>query len=119
MKILLVDDVDSLRAMLRAVLAAEPGYEIVGEASDGASGVLAAKHLKPDVVVMDLNMPVMGGLEATRQIVLEVPGTDVVVFTSNDGPETQRELAEAGAAAHISKGEIVRLVDVIGSLHPA
>ena len=119
MKILLVDDVDSLRVMLRAVLAAEPGYEIIGEAADGASGVAAAKALRPDVVVMDLNMPVMGGLEATRQIVQEVPGTDVVVFTSNDGEATRRELAAAGAAAHISKGEIVRLVDVIEGLHPA
>jgi DNA-binding NarL/FixJ family response regulator len=115
-KILLVDDVDSLREMLKALLACEPGYEIVGEATDGAAGVRAAKDLRPDVVVMDLNMPVMDGIEATRRIVAEVPGTDVVVFTSLDGPDTTRALSEAGAAAHVSKGEPIDLVGVLEGL---
>lgn len=116
MKILLVDDVDALRSLLRALLTMEPGYEVVGEASDGAAGIRAAKALRPDVVVMDLEMPGMGGLEATRQIVLEVPGADVVVYTSDDTPETGRDLAQAGAVARVTKGEVGRLIDVIGAL---
>ncbi|HEU4454239.1 MAG TPA: response regulator transcription factor, partial [Longimicrobium sp.] len=67
-RILLVDDHAVLRAGLRALLEAEPGFLVVGEAATGEEGVMKAQQLRPHVVVMDLSMPGMGGLEAVRQI---------------------------------------------------
>ncbi|HEX6040009.1 response regulator transcription factor [Longimicrobium sp.] len=80
-RILLVDDHTLMRTGVRMVLQAEPDLEVVGEASDGDEGVRLAEQLRPDVVVMDLSMPRVSGLEATRQITAAGLGTRVLVLT--------------------------------------
>src|SRR5262247_3469429 len=77
-RILLVDDVEKIRESLRAVLAADPHFEIVGEACDGEEAVLAVAQLKPSVVVMDINMPRLNGMEATAWIRRTYPEVVVV-----------------------------------------
>lgn len=83
-RILLADDQELVRYGLRLVLEAEPGLVVVGEAADGALAALAADRLKPDVVLMDVRMPGVDGLEATRRIIATLPGTRVLVLTTYD-----------------------------------
>src|SRR5690606_29764686 len=86
-RILLVDDHAVLRAGLRSLLEAEVGLEVVGEAATGEDGIAMAERLKPDVVVMDLSMPGIGGLEATRRIAQLGGGTRVLVLTMHGEEE--------------------------------
>jgi len=103
LKVLLVDDHTVVRQGLRVLLEAEPDISIVGEAETGRQAVqLARKHL-PDVVVMDIAMPGLNGLEATRQIIKEVPGTKVLVLSSYSDDEYVHQLTEAGAAGYLLK----------------
>lgn len=102
-RILLADDHAVLRAGLRALLDAEPGLEVVGEASTGEEALEKTKELEPDVVVMDLSMPGIGGLEATRQIKeLELP-TRVLVLTMHAEEEFLLPVLEAGGSGYVRK----------------
>jgi DNA-binding NarL/FixJ family response regulator len=101
--VLLVDDHTVVRQGLKALLQAEGDVEIVGEAETGRQAVQLAKKLLPDVVVMDIAMPVLNGLEATRQIVKEVPGAKVLVLSSYNDDEFVQQLTEAGAAGYLIK----------------
>ena len=94
-KVLVVDDHAIVRMGMVALLNAQPNLEVVGEAKNGELGVKAANKLRPDVVVMDILMPVMDGVEATRQIVAAQPGAKVLVLTTST---TASELAAALAA---------------------
>ena len=89
-KVLVVDDHAIVRMGMVALLNAQPNLEVVGEAKNGELGVKAANKLRPDVVVMDILMPVMDGVEATRQIVASRPGAKVLVLTTST---TASELA--------------------------
>lgn len=110
-RILLVDDHALLRAGLRALLEAESGFEIVGEAGTGEEGAAMAEQLRPDVVVMDLSMPGMGGLEATRSIVSAAgggeegaePSTRVLVLTMHAEEEHLLPVLEAGGSGYVNK----------------
>lgn len=102
-RVLLVDDHSVLRAGLRALLDAEPGFEVVGEAGTGEEGVEKAMELEPDVVVMDLSMPGEGGLEATRQIAGLDHGTRVVVLTMHGEEEHLLPVLEAGGSGYVHK----------------
>ena len=81
-RVLLVDDEELVRFGLRTVLEAAGGFEVVGEAGDGAAGVRAARELRPDVVLIDIRMPVLDGLAATRQILAEPQPPQVAVLTT-------------------------------------
>ncbi|HEX8453695.1 MAG TPA: response regulator transcription factor [Longimicrobium sp.] len=102
-RILLVDDHAVLRAGLRALLEAEPGFQVVGEAGTGEEGVRLAGQTRPDVVVMDLSMPGMGGLEAVRQIAALEQGARVLVLTMHGEEEHLLPVLEAGGSGYVTK----------------
>ena len=102
-KILLADDHQLLREGLRRSFEAA-GDDVVGEASTGEEAVALAKALQPEVVLMDLSMPVMDGIEATQLIREQVPGTKVAVLTMHDDLDKTRDAIAAGASAYLSKG---------------
>jgi len=102
-KILLADDHKLMREGLRKSFESA-GDVVVGEAANGEEAVRLAKALHPEVILMDLSMPVMDGIEATRNIMSEVPGSRVAVLTMHDDVEKTREAIEAGAKAYLSKG---------------
>jgi DNA-binding NarL/FixJ family response regulator len=100
---LVVDDHDMLREAVVELLV-EAGFEVVGEAADGADAVALAKELAPDVVLMDLRMPVLGGLDATRLIKDARPATQVVLLTAFESPALEQQAEEAGCFAFLVKG---------------
>jgi DNA-binding NarL/FixJ family response regulator len=101
--VLLADDHVVVRQGLRALLAAEGDIDIVGEADNGRQAVQLVKKLLPDVAVMDIAMPVLNGLEATRQITHTVPSTKVLILSSYSDDEYISQLTEAGAAGYLVK----------------
>lgn len=109
LRVVVVDDVESVRALLRITLDGE-GVEVVGQAADGAEAVTVAAQTKPDVVIMDWEMPGTDGVSGTREIRREVPAARVVAFTSTDDDRVHRALLDAGAVAHFNKARIGELV---------
>jgi two-component system response regulator NreC len=102
-KVLIVDDHTLVRAGIRSLLMLVEDIEVVGEASDGKEALARVRQLKPDVVLMDLAMPVMGGLEATRRLRREFPGIKVLALTQYDDSEYVIPIIEAGACGFITK----------------
>jgi two-component system response regulator NreC len=102
-RVLLADDHAVLRAGLKALLSLEVDIEVVAEASTGEEAVERARALRPDVVVMDLAMPGVGGLEATRQIAALQQGTRVLVLTSHAEEEYLLSVLEAGGSGYVQK----------------
>lgn len=102
-KVLLADDHTVVREGLRVLLEAEPDIIVVGEAENGRQAVQLARAKAPDVVIMDIAMPVLNGLEATRQIVKEVPGTKVMVLSSYNDDEFVHQVTEASATGYLLK----------------
>jgi len=102
-RVLLVDDHPILRSGLSGLLELEPDLEVVGEASTGEEAVERVKILRPDVVVMDIDMPGMGGLQATREIVALELGTRVLVLTSHSETEHLMPVLEAGGSGYVQK----------------
>src|SRR5213592_2621781 len=115
--VLLADDHMVVRQGLRALLQTERDIEIVGEAETGRQAVRLAKALKPDVVVMDIAMPQLTGLEATRQILKEVPSSRVLILSSYSDDEYVHQLTEAGAAGYLLKGAVV--TDLVKAIREA
>ena len=102
-RLLVVDDHQMLREALVELLV-QAGFDVAGEAADGADAVALAKQLEPEVVLMDLRMPVLGGLDATRLIKDAHPATQVVLLTAFDSPALQQQAEEAGCFAYLVKG---------------
>ena len=100
---LIVDDHTLVRAGIRSLLALVGNIEVVGEASDGKEALTKIELLRPDVVLMDLAMPVMGGLEATRRVRKNFPGTKVLALTQYDDSEYVIPIIEAGASGFVTK----------------
>jgi DNA-binding NarL/FixJ family response regulator len=119
--VILVDDQPLVRAGLRTLLEHDPTLSVVGEADNGQSGVRLVQQLRPDVVLMDIRMPGMDGLEATRQIVRNTAlnRTKVVVLTTFDEDEDIQEAIRAGAAGYLLKDitpdELRRAVQVVAA----
>lgn len=104
LRVLVVDDHPLYRDGLVTAIAAMPDVEVVGDAADGLAAVRAASDLAPDVVVMDLHMPELNGIEATRRIVAERPETAVLVLTMLDGDDSVFAAMRAGARGYLLKG---------------
>ena len=117
LRVLVVDDHPLFRIGVGTLLAAEPGIEVVGEAASGADAVTAAEALSPDVVVMDLHLPDLSGIQATRHIVAANPGTGVLMLTMADESESVFAAMRAGARGYLLKDaepdEIVRAVQAV------
>jgi two-component system, NarL family, response regulator LiaR len=102
-QLLIADDHDLVREGLRAVLEGEPDIEVVGEARDGREAIEEARRLRPDLVLMDVRMPRMDGLEATRRIKQELPEVSVMMVTMHENPDYLLEAVKAGAAGYVLK----------------
>ena len=103
-RVLVADDHTIVRSGVRLLLQAEPDIEVVGEAVDGAQAVALAEEFQPDVVLMDIAMPVMNGMEATRRIKARRPETGVLVLTMHRSDEYFFEVLKAGANGYVLKG---------------
>jgi DNA-binding NarL/FixJ family response regulator len=102
-RVLLVDDQDLYREGLRILLSLRPELDVVGEADNGEEALQLATALRPDVVLMDLHMPVMDGATATRRLLCQLPDCRVIMLTTFDDEESRARGTEAGAAAYLLK----------------
>ena len=102
-RLVLADDHHLLRRGFRSLLSGEPGLEVVGEASTGLEAVELCRRLVPDLVLMDVRMPEMDGITATRQIKREQPGVSVLMVTMHENPDYLLEALDAGAAGYVLK----------------
>jgi DNA-binding NarL/FixJ family response regulator len=103
LRILVVDDHEVVRRGLLALLGTQAGWEVVGEAANGPDAVKKVAQTMPDVVIMDITMPVMSGLDATRLIMETVPQTKVLIFTMHDSDQMMQTALEAGARGYVLK----------------
>jgi DNA-binding NarL/FixJ family response regulator len=118
--ILIVDDNPVVRKTLRQTLERQHGWEVCGEAADGREAIEKAQQLKPDLVVLDLSMPVMNGLEAARELKRLLPSVALVMFTTFSTAHLKREALSAGVSALVSKSDPAGLVaDIQALLEPA
>lgn len=102
-RVLIVDDQAPFRHAARAVVEATDGFEVVGDSDTGEDGVAAAAKLKPDLVLMDVNLPGINGLEATRQILRDSKAVVVVLLSTYEEEEYGSKVGESGASAYIAK----------------
>lgn len=102
-QILIADDHELVRVGLRRLVEGHPGWQVCGEAGDGQETVEKAGMLKPDVVIMDISMPHLNGIEATRRIRHELPGAEVCILTVHDSEPLVGRAVEAGARAYLLK----------------
>jgi DNA-binding NarL/FixJ family response regulator len=116
-RILIADDHDVMREGTRAIIERQPGWEVCGVAATGREAVEQALALEPDIVVMDMTMPELNGLDAAQQIRRRLPKTEIIIFTAHQTDELIREVFEAGAKSFIFKSEAHHfLVEAIRSL---
>src|SRR5271154_2268491 len=99
-KILVADDHDIIRRGLKQLLTSRPGWEVCGEAKTGREAVALAEQLKPEIVVMDVSMPDLNGLEAARRIHKSFPKMGILILTLHFSDQLVRDIVEAGARAH-------------------
>src|SRR5688572_16176318 len=117
LRILIVDDHAVVRRGVRALLESCEGWEVCGEATTGREAVEQCRQLRPDVVVMDLSLPELNGLDATRQILKDSPRTEVLVLTMHHSEELVRDVLQAGARGYVLKSDAdASLISAVDSL---
>ena len=109
LRVLIVDDEFDMRLLLRTVLQKAEGFEVVGEAFDGASAIEATRELKPELLVLDYRMTDCTGMEVARTILEEHPGLPILLFSAFVTEEVQSDAAEAGISACLSKERLFEL----------
>src|SRR5918993_877922 len=116
-RILIADDHDVVRAGLRTILDSQRGWEVVAEASDGKEAIDQALATRPDIAVLDFGLPMVNGVEATRQIRARLPRVEVLIFTMHDTDSLVRDVLEAGARGFLLKSDARRfLISAVESL---
>jgi DNA-binding NarL/FixJ family response regulator len=116
-RILIADDHDVVRSGVRTILEGHVGWEVVGEARDGKEAIDQAQATRPDIVVLDYGLPLVNGVEVTRQIRIRVPGVEVLVFTMHDTDSLVRDVLEAGARGFLLKSDAKQfLISAVESL---
>lgn len=105
LRILIVDDEKAVRTALGRLLATRKEWLVVGEAADGAEAIGMARELRPDIVIMDITMPEMNGLDATPEIKKALPGAEVLIFTQHDSRQMIRQAQSAGASGYLLKSQ--------------
>jgi PAS domain S-box-containing protein len=108
LSILIADDHEVIRRALRSLLSSRPEWTVCGEATNGIEALKMIRDHRPDVVLMDVSMPEMNGVEATKSIVREFPQTRVLIISQNDPEITKRQAREAGAAGYVAKADLSR-----------
>ncbi len=103
-RVLLADDHDTVREGLASLMQAEPDMDVVGQAHDGAEAVELARTLRPDVVVMDVTMPGLNGIQTTRQIRSDCESAQIIGLSMHEGEDVAAQMLSAGAAAYLTKG---------------
>ena len=115
-RVLIVDDVADLRALLRMALSHNEEFEVVGEAANGLEAIMQAELHQPDLVVLDLSMPVLDGLEALPRILEVAPDARVVVLSGFDQGRMRGPALAAGAAAYVEKGDIFLVAETLKNI---
>jgi len=117
LRILVADDHEIVRGGLVSLIKSHPGWEVCGEAQDGREAVEKAKELRPDIVILDIGMPNLNGLEATRQILHRTPVSKILILTIEEGDELVRAVLHAGARGFVLKSDASRdLVTAVEAL---
>jgi DNA-binding NarL/FixJ family response regulator len=117
LRILIADDHEVLRRGVRGVLEEQPGWQVVGEAANGRQAAEMARELQPDVVVLDISMPELNGLDATRQILQASPRSEILILTLHDSEQLAEEVLKSGARAYILKSDAAQdLVAAVSAL---
>ena len=102
-RVLIADDHDTVRSIVRTLLAIEGDFDVVGEAVNGREAVELAKVYRPDIIIMDMTMPMLDGVSATREVLQILPETKVIIFSANQDPAATRVSFAAGAVGFINK----------------
>ncbi len=105
-RIVIADDHELVRRGIRSILTAHRGWQVVGEASDGAQAARLTENLRPHVLIMDVTMPKLDGLEATRKILNDCPETKILILTMHESAQMVRRILEAGARGYILKSDL-------------
>jgi DNA-binding NarL/FixJ family response regulator len=118
MRILVADDHEVVRHGVRALLEARPGWQVVAEAVDGREAVEKSKRLQPDVIILDIGMPGLNGLDAARQILKAAPKSGILILTMHESEQVVREVLAAGARGYVLKSDagrdLVNAVEAVG-----
>jgi DNA-binding NarL/FixJ family response regulator len=116
LRILIVDDEKAVRTALGRLLATRKEWLVVGEAADGAEAIGMARELRPDIVIMDITMPEMNGLEATPEIKKALPAAEVLIFTQHDSTQMIQQAQNAGASGYLLKSQANWLVKAVEAM---
>ena len=121
MNVLVVDDDPAVREIVRDVVEAETGWVVIGEATDGREAIVLAQELQPDLVVLDLMLPVMSGIDALPQVLRVAPRATIVMLTAYPGARELIDAAALGAAVTMEKTALTKLPAVVRDVlgHPA
>ncbi|HEY6904238.1 MAG TPA: response regulator transcription factor [Candidatus Acidoferrales bacterium] len=115
-QILLVDDNEVVRGRLSEALKAHGGWEVCAEVENGEQAIAKARELHPDLIILDLAMPVMDGLRATREIMRILPSVPIVIYTMHYAEWLELEAKKAGARGLVSKSDVTKLINVAEDL---
>jgi DNA-binding NarL/FixJ family response regulator len=109
-RVLVCDDSDAFRALLRYTLQEDPGIEVVGEAADGMAAIQAAERLQPDVVLLDLTMPILDGMDAIATVLERAPATRVVALSGWGADRMEQAALDQGALSYLEKTDDVQAI---------